>query len=158
MGVVSIEDITVYYGSNSTAMSAARISTTILASMWACTRTSACCIASLRTVSVVVRACGFRATTADEPVVSIRVIDFDTAHLKECGAFMPMVLDGFRVCFPFKHHDRRFANVLSAATDEKHDIKAFGNKALIDEAFTQMLGVAVGRRNKVSCLGLEVRS
>jgi hypothetical protein len=52
-------------------MSAARISTTILASMWACTRTSACidslrtvsvvvpCIASLRTVSVVVRACGF---------------------------------------------------------------------------------------------------
>jgi hypothetical protein len=32
------EDITVYYGSNSTAMSAARISTTILASLWACTR------------------------------------------------------------------------------------------------------------------------
>jgi hypothetical protein len=29
----------VYYGSNSTAMSAARISTTILASMWACKRT-----------------------------------------------------------------------------------------------------------------------
>ena len=39
-------------------MSAARISTTILASMWACTRTSDC-IASLRTVSVVVRVCGF---------------------------------------------------------------------------------------------------
>jgi hypothetical protein len=42
VGVVSIEDTTVcyillYYGSNSTAMSAARISTTILASMWACT-------------------------------------------------------------------------------------------------------------------------
>ncbi len=55
MGVVSIEDITVYYGSNSTAMSAARISTTILASMWACTRS----IATLRTVSVVVRVCGF---------------------------------------------------------------------------------------------------
>jgi hypothetical protein len=36
LDVVSIEDITVYYGSNSTAMSAARISTTILASMWAC--------------------------------------------------------------------------------------------------------------------------
>jgi hypothetical protein len=49
----SIKDITVSYGSNSTAMSTARISTTILASMWACTRTSACiaCIASLRTVS-----------------------------------------------------------------------------------------------------------
>ncbi len=46
-----------WYGSNSTAMSAARISTTILATMWACTRTSAC-IASLRTVSVVVRAAG----------------------------------------------------------------------------------------------------
>jgi hypothetical protein len=30
VSVVSIEDITVYYGSNSTAMSAARISTTIL--------------------------------------------------------------------------------------------------------------------------------
>ena len=45
MSVVSI-DITVYYGSNLTAMPAARISTTILASMWACTRTSAC-IASL---------------------------------------------------------------------------------------------------------------
>jgi hypothetical protein len=30
VGVVSIEDITVYHGSNSTAMSAARISTTIL--------------------------------------------------------------------------------------------------------------------------------
>jgi hypothetical protein len=55
VGVVSIEDI---YGSNSTAMSAARISTTILASVWACTRTSAC-IASLRTVSVVVLVCGF---------------------------------------------------------------------------------------------------
>ena len=39
VGVVSIEDIAVYYGSNSTAMSAARISTTILASMWVCTRT-----------------------------------------------------------------------------------------------------------------------
>ncbi len=33
-GVVSIDDITVYYGSNSTAMSAARISTTILESMY----------------------------------------------------------------------------------------------------------------------------
>jgi hypothetical protein len=36
------EDITVYYSCNWTAMSAARISTTILASMWACTRHSAC--------------------------------------------------------------------------------------------------------------------
>jgi hypothetical protein len=33
VGVVSIEDITVYYGSNSTAMSEARISTTIVVSM-----------------------------------------------------------------------------------------------------------------------------
>ncbi len=40
VGVVSIEDITVYHGSNSTAMSATRISTTILASMWACTPAS----------------------------------------------------------------------------------------------------------------------
>ncbi len=51
VATTSIEGITVCYGSNSTGMSAARISTTILASMWACMRTSAC-IASLRTVSV----------------------------------------------------------------------------------------------------------
>ncbi len=42
VGVVSIGDTTVYDSSNSTAVAAARISTTILDSMWACTRTSAC--------------------------------------------------------------------------------------------------------------------
>ncbi len=56
MGVVSIEDITVYYHMVLFQLDS-EVCTTILASMWACTRTSAC-IASLRTISVVVRVCG----------------------------------------------------------------------------------------------------
>ncbi len=87
VGVVSIEDITVYYSSNSTAMSAARISTTILASMSAPAPASPSCRTRLRVPRVVVLAghllAWLESRQSVEPVTG-RFVDTTTCLSRMC--------------------------------------------------------------------------
>ncbi len=92
-----------WYGSNSTAMSAARISTTILASIWACTRTSAC-IASLTMVPLVYVVPGTHVLHTNVPWYDI-VCTYVRTYVRTCVRTMvPGSVLGMRTTKVLEYH------------------------------------------------------
>ena len=80
--------------------------------------------------------------------LSVRVIDWDTAHLGEMGNFVEHAQVGFRVRFEFAHHDQQFVQALLKLdkTDARWGKLSSGVKALIDEAFSEVIGAHVGTK------------
>ena len=80
--------------------------------------------------------------------LSVRVIDWDTAHLGEMGNFVEHAQVGFRVRFEFAQHDEQFVQALLELdeTDVQWEKLSSGVKALIDEAFSEVIGAHVGTK------------
>lgn len=80
--------------------------------------------------------------------LSVRVIDWDTAHLGEMGNFVENAQVGFRVRFKFAQHDAQFVQALLKLdeNDARWGKLSSGVKALIDEAFSEVIGAHVGTK------------